>query len=331
MKYLDFYRKFHNFNSAEYIEKKERKEKKIRKIVFFTVLILVILLSVFLFEWNKYKDAQKKAKEEEVVVKEYRQIGFDAQNPSSTETPVIDKMKVLDDGEFVITASSENANEGIDVHVENKSGKDMKFWVEYCGANGITNQRYYDNEVLELSKGMSADTRINISEEFKAAYNITQVGYIDALLVIQKSVSGKLVYDEVVRFNTSAYEKDYTYDFDNKLYEDNNVEVYKKLVSDTEAHLILKSKSDKTFCFELREMKINGLDTYPSWQDAVMLPHTSSEIIIAYKQKFLQNNDIDTINTFEFHLKGYDLLRYNAEDVKVYETDSFKIQMSEGK
>ena len=315
----------HNENA-----KKFKGEIKMKKIIVF-VLLFAMMLSLAACGGSSDKEIKQPSNnsiEDNVDSSESKQS--EQSESSVTAKATINETVLVDEEGVKITAKSLETGglfgDEIKLLIENDSGKDLTFQCRNASVNGYMVETMMS---VDVANGKKANDSLTF---MKADLNICEISTIADMefsFHIFTSDDWETYLDTAqIQLKTSVADT-YQYTFDDSgdlIYDDNGVKVVLKgmdsniSIMGPSLIVYIENNTDKNITVQSQDVSVNGfmINTIFS-ADVVAGKHAIDTI--TFMNSELEENDIESIETVEISLIGYDFASYNT----LFESDKINL------
>lgn len=235
-------------------------------------------------------------------------MGNDA-STSDLQAVSIEEKVIYESNDVVITVKGmERAGNDFEVKllIENNSSLNLGFNAHAYGVNGIMTGNNIYSMNCDVAAGKKANTSFDIDSSFLSENDIDEIRYIDILFWAYDNDKMFKEFDTgQLRIETSLYNE--TSDISNgtPIFEQDGLSVsFISRENDNFTFLLINDTEDY-INFDFTEISINDYtvsDVDYDLYDEIVLSKNAAICTISVKDEFMQENDIDTVESIEWNI-----------------------------
>lgn len=287
-----------------FCDAKQKKKLKIWQIVVAIIIIFVLIGSCGGGE-DEDKPTVSKTQEKESASENDTKTKSDA----TEEIPEIEEQVIYEGNDVVITAKGiEKSGSGWNVKllIENNSALNLGFNAHAYGINGImTHNNIYDMD-CDVAAGKKANTELEIKGSVLNDYGITEVRCIDVLFWAYDNDEMFKEFDtDQIEIQTSLYDGTHDVFTGDTIYESDGIKVDYLSTNDNDYLFSIENTTGKYIDFDFDEITINDYtvsDLDYDLFDKMILNNCQIVCTVSVDSQFMQDNDIDSVETIEWNM-----------------------------
>ena len=288
-----------------YCDAKQKGRHKILKIVVAILVLLILIGSCSDEEETKTPVSES----EELQTVQENETEAKKETKEETSEPVIKEQVIYEGNNVVITAKgieSSGSDWEIKLLIENNSKLNLGFNAHAYAVNGIMT----GNNIYDMDCDVAAGKKANVSLELKGRvlneYGITNIRCVDALFWAYDNDKSFKEFDTgQIEIKTSLYNKKHDVIKGDTLYDNDGIKVDFIGSDDNEFTFAVKNTTGNYIEFDVEEITINGFTVSDIDYDLYGIGANSdcqAIYTISVDNQFMQDNDIDKVETVEHNL-----------------------------